>query len=95
MYDIFIYLCLDENLSRISAVDLQEHASMIKKELASTTAGSPNNANAMRVKPNLLNYIGYTCLEQGNSGAFADALIVKEVHKDFLNIITNGTTMEL
>ncbi|CAF1559867.1 unnamed protein product [Rotaria sp. Silwood1] len=84
-----------ENLSRLSSVDLQEHASMIKKELSNTTAGSPTNANGMRLKPHLLNYIGYTCLEQANSGPFADALIAKEIHKDLLNIITNGTTMEL
>ncbi|CAF4282863.1 unnamed protein product, partial [Rotaria sp. Silwood2] len=84
-----------ENLSRLSSVDLQEHASMIKKELSSATAGSPTNANGMRLKPNLLNYIGFTCLEQANSGPFADALIAKEVHKDFLNLIINGTSMEL
>ncbi|CAF3350169.1 unnamed protein product [Rotaria socialis] len=84
-----------ENLSRLSSVDLQEHASTIKKELSNTTAGSPTNANGMRIKPNLLNYIGFTCLEQANSGPFADALIAKEIHKDFLYLITNGGTMEL
>jgi hypothetical protein len=68
---------------------------MIKKELSVTTSGSPTNPNGMRVKLNLLNYIGYTCLEQANSGAFADALISKEIHKDFLHLITNGSTMEL
>ncbi|CAF4183064.1 unnamed protein product [Rotaria socialis] len=85
----------NENLSRLSSVDLQEHASTIKKELSNTTAGSPTNANGMRIKPNLLNYIGFTCLEQANSGPFADALIAKEIHKDFLYLITNGGTMEL
>ncbi|CAF3826828.1 unnamed protein product [Rotaria magnacalcarata] len=85
----------DENLSRLSSVDLQEHASTIKKELSNTTAGSPTSANGMRIKPNLLNYIGFTCLEQANSGPFADALIAKEIHKDFLYLITNGGTMEL
>ncbi|CAF1313394.1 unnamed protein product [Adineta steineri] len=84
-----------ENLSRLSSVDLQEHANMIKKELSITSAGSPTNANGMRVKLNLLNYIGSTCLEQTNSGAFADVLIIKDVHKDLLNLITNGGSMEL
>jgi len=68
---------------------------MIKKELSSTTTGSPTNTNGMRVKLNLLSYIGCTCLEQTNSGAFSDALIAKDVHKDLLNLITNGATMEL
>jgi hypothetical protein len=68
---------------------------MIKKELSTATAGSPTNANGMRVKLNLLNYIGWTCLEQANSGAFTDALIAKEVHKDLLNLITNGSSMEM
>ena len=67
---------------------------MIKKELT-TTPGSPTNANGMRVKLNLLSYIGWACLEQANSGAFADALITKEVHKDLLNLITNGSSMEM
>jgi hypothetical protein len=86
---------LDENLSRLSSVELQEHVNMIKKELSTATAGSPTNANGMRVKLNLLNYIGWTCLEQANSGAFTDALIAKEVHKDLLNLITNGSSMEM
>jgi hypothetical protein len=68
---------------------------MIKKELSITTAGSPANANGMRVKLNLLSYIGSTCLEQTNSGAFTDALIGKEIHKDLLNLITNGSSMEM
>jgi hypothetical protein len=82
-------------LSRLSSVDLQEHVNMIKKELSTTASGSPTNANGMRVKLNLLNYIGYTCLEQTNSGAFADALIAKEIPKDLLYLITNGASMEL
>ena len=49
----------------------------------------------MRVKLNLLNYIGWTCLEQANSGAFTDALIAKEIPKDLLNLITNGSSMEM
>ena len=49
----------------------------------------------MRVKLNLLNYIGWTCLEQVNSGAFTDALIAKEIPKDLLNLITNGSSMEM
>jgi hypothetical protein len=68
---------------------------MIKKELSTTSPGSPTNTNGMRVKSNLLNYIGSTCLEQINSGTFSGALIAKEVHKDLLNLITNGATMEL
>lgn len=68
---------------------------MIKKELSNSTSGSPTSTNGTRVKPNLLNYIGFTCLEQANSGPFADALISKDVHKDLLYLITNGTSMEL
>ena len=82
-------------MSRLSSVDLQEHAGTIKKELSSTTAGSPTNANGMRIKPNLLNYIGFNCLEQANSAVFADALLSKEIHKDLLSLIINGSTMEL
>ncbi len=90
-----MFLYLDENLSRLSSVDIQEHVNMIKKELSSTTAGSPTNPNGMRVKLNLLSYIGWTCLEQTNSGAFTDALIAKDVHKDLLNLIINGSSMEM
>ncbi|CAF1019692.1 unnamed protein product [Adineta ricciae] len=84
-----------ENLSRLSSVDMQEHANMIKKELSMTSAGSPTNQNGMRVKSNLLNYIGSTCLEQANSNVFADVLISKDVYKDLLNLITNGGSMEM
>lgn len=90
-YDLY----LDENLSRLSSVDLQEHANMIKKELSTPIPGSPSNTNGMRVKLNLLNYIGCTCLEQTNPGAFTDALIAKDIHKDLLNLITNGSSMEM
>ena len=83
-------------MSRLSSVDLQELVNMIKKDLSTTVTGPSTNANGMRAKTlNLLNYIGCTCLEQTNSGAFADALIAKDIHKDFLNLITNGATMEL
>ncbi|CAF1297751.1 unnamed protein product [Adineta ricciae] len=84
-----------ENLSRLSSVDMQEHANMIKKELSMTSPGSPTNQNGMRVKSNLLNYIGSTCLEQANSNVFADVLISKDVYKDLLNLITNGGSMEM
>lgn len=86
---------LDENLSRLSAVELHEHVNTIKKDLATATSGSPTNSNATRVKSNLLNYIGCTCLEQANSGAFTDALIAKDIPKDLLSLITNGSTMEM
>jgi len=82
-------------LSRLSSVDLHEHVNLIKKELSTASPGSPTNTNGMRAKSNLLNYIGSTCLEQINSGTFSGALIAKEVHKDLLNLITNGATMEL
>ncbi len=91
----FPFIFLDENLSRLSSVDLHEHVNMIKKEFSTTPSGSPTNPNGMRVKLNLLNYIGSTCLEQANSGAFTDALIAKEIHKDLLNLITNGSSMEM
>jgi hypothetical protein len=82
-------------LSRLSSVDLQELVGMIKKELTTVVPGSPTNGNGLRVKSNLLNYIGCTCLEQTNSGAFADALIVKDIHKDLLYLITNNASMEV
>mgnify|MGYP006892791767 CR=1 FL=1 len=81
-------------MTRLSSVDLQEHVNSIKKELI-TTPSSPTNANGMRVKLNLLNYIGWTCLEQVNSGPFIDALIGKDLHKDLLNLILNGSSMEM
>jgi hypothetical protein len=67
----------------------------IKKEFTQSGPSSPINANSVRVKGNLLNYIVCTCLEQSNAGAFADALIGKEVHKDLLNLITSTASMEL
>ncbi len=95
LISLSLFLYIDENLSRLSSVDLQEHVNMIKKEFSTTASGSPSNANGMRVKLNLLSYIGWTCLEQANSGAFTDALIAKEIHKDLLNLITNGSSMEM
>ena len=82
-------------MSRLSTVDLQEHVNMIKKELSTPISGSSANANGMRVKSNLLSYIGCTCLEQTNSGAFVDALISREIPKDLLSLIINGATIEL
>lgn len=67
---------------------------MIKTELSTASAAAATNPNVMRAKSNLLNYIGATCLEQGGAAVLADALIAKDLHKDLLNLITNGGSME-
>ena len=85
---------LDEILARLSSMDLHELVGSIKKELTPASSGSPTNQNGIRAKGNLLNYIGCTCLEQTNAGAFADALMAQDVHKDLVNIISSAGSME-
>ena len=86
---------LDENWTRLSSIDLQEHVGLIKKEILQMLGNASGNSNGVQSKTHLLNYIGSTCLDQSNGGTFADALISREVHKDLLTLVKSNPTIDL
>ena len=74
---------------KISREEFEKSIELIK---ANANVPSDKSAGAMKLKLNLMNYIGTMCNE---SSKLADAFINVELHKDLLAIIKNGYHLDM
>jgi hypothetical protein len=78
-----------DSLLHVSNVELENWLHSIK---TNTNVPSDKSAGALKIKLNLLNYIGTLCYE---SSQLANILMQADLHMELLQITKNGPSLEM
>jgi hypothetical protein len=78
-----------ESLLTLSKDEMVKFLELIK---VNTNVPSDKSAGAIKIKLNLMNYIGSLCCE---SSRLADSFVQIELYKDLLSIVKNGHNLEM